>query len=59
MQRNKRNILYTIIAALVIIAIGFFVAIASVFWVTFYLIILLVVKIKRAGRNKISAHQLN
>ena len=59
MQRNKRNILYVIIAALVIIAIGFFVAIASVFWVIFYLIILLVVKIKRAGRNKIPAHQLN
>ena len=59
MQPNKSSILYTIAAAIIIGVIGFFVAIASVFWFTFYIIILLIVKIKRAGKNKIQAHQLN
>ena len=59
MKHNKRNILYTTIAVIIIVVIGYFVAIASVFWISLYLAILLIVKIKRAGKNKIPAHQLN
>ena len=58
MHHNKRNIFYTIIAALVIMVMGFFVAIASlpvrqegVFWISLYLVILLIVKIKRRNKN--------
>ena len=59
MQRNKRNILNTAIAAIIISMMNFFAAIASVFCISQYFVILLILKIKRAGRNKISAHQLN
>ena len=59
MQYYKKKILYTIAAGIVIMMMGFFVAIASVFWISLYFVILMIVKIKRAGRNKISAHQLN
>lgn len=66
MQLNKKNILYTIAAVIVIMAMGFFVAITSlpvrqagVFWISLYLVILLIGKILRAGRNRRSAYQLN
>ena len=59
MLPRKSNIRYTIAAAFIILAMGFFLAIASVFWFTFYTVLLLLLKIKRAGRNKISAHQIN
>ena len=48
-----------IAAVIVIMAMEFFVPIASVFWISLYMVILLIVKIKRAGRNKILTHQLN
>lgn len=59
MQHNKTNILYTTIAVIIIVATAFFVAIASVFWISLYLEILLILKIRRVGGNKITTHQLN
>ncbi len=66
MHHNKGNLLYAITEAIVIMVIGLFVAVASlpvrqagVFWIFFYLVFLLIVKIKSAEKNKISAHQLN
>ncbi len=59
MLRNKRNILYTTIEVIIICAIEFSVAIASVFLISLYLETLLIVKIKRAEQNSIPSHQLN
>lgn len=37
---------------------GFLVAMASVFWISLYLVIMLIIKIKKIVRNKLPAHQL-
>ena len=59
MKHNKRNILYTTIAVIIIVVIGYFVAIASVFWISLFLALLLIVKIKRAGSNIIPTNHLS
>ncbi len=58
MEPNKSNILYTITAIFIIMMMGFLVAMASVFWISLYLVIMLIIKIKKIVRNKLPAHQL-
>lgn len=51
MPLNRVNIIYTAIAALLVMVAGLFIAITSVFWISFYLILLLIMKFR--SRNKV------
>ncbi len=59
MQRNKKSIRYTIKATLVIMVIEFFDAIAFMFWISLFPVIMLIVKIKMVGGSKLSVHHIN